>query len=291
MMEKRRLGKTGHQSTVMIFGGAALWDEDPEAAIAAFDLARRHGVNHFDVAPQYGKAEELVGPWLADHRNEVFLSCKTLERTADGAWAELHRSLEKLHTDHIDLYQSHAVGSFEELDAITEPGGALEAFVRARDEGIVDYLGITGHGYEAAAVHAEALRRFDFATVMTPLNYVQWADPDWRSSFEDLLELVEDRDVGLMIIKSVCRGPWHEPEGHRPYNTWYRPFAEQDRITEAVRFVLSFPQVTGFAQPGDLRLLPLALEAAENFTPLTDAERDALVSRAGEYERLFVPEG
>lgn len=290
-METRRLGQTGHQSTVMIFGGAALWNEDQETAFEAIEQVRRHGVNHFDIAPSYGKAEVLVGPWLADHRDEVFLGCKTMERSAAGAWSELHRSLEKLHADHLDLYQLHAVCTVDELDAATGPGGALEALVRARDEGIVDHLGITGHGYEAAAVHAEALRRFDFATVMTPLNYVQWADLEWRARFDGLLELVEDRDVGLMIIKTASRGPWHEPEGHRPYNTWYRPFAEPERLTEAVRFVLSFPQVTGFAQPGDVRLLPLALEAAENFTPLTDAERESLVSRAGEYERLFVPEG
>lgn len=287
-METRRLGKTEHQSSVLIFGGAALWDEDQETANEAIALVRSHGVNHFDVAPQYGKAEELVGPWLADHRDEVFLGCKTLERGREGAWAELHRSLEKLHTDHIDLYQLHAVGSMEELDAVLAPGGALEAFVRARDEGLVDYLGITGHGYEAATVHAEALRRFDFDTVMTPLNYVQWADKDWRANFEGLLEEIDARDVGLMIIKTVSRGPWHS-DGDHAYNTWYRPFDTPERIAEAVRFVLSFPQVSGLTHAGDLRLLPMTLAACENFELMSEAEREALVGRASDYERLFVP--
>jgi len=287
-MEKRRLGKTGNQSSVLIFGGAALWNEDQTAADEAIALVRSHDVNHFDVAPQYGNAEDRVGPWLADHRSEVFLGCKTLERSRDGAWVELQRSLEKLHTDHIDLYQLHAIGSMEELETVLVPGGALEAFVRARDEGIVDYLGITGHGYEAATVHAEALRRFDFDTVMTPLNYVQWADRTWRAKFEALLDEVESRDVGLMIIKTVSRGPWHS-DGDHAYNTWYKPFDTQEPIDEAVRFVLSFPQVTGLTHAGDLRLLSMTLEACETFRPLSESERDALVSRAGNFERLFVP--
>ncbi len=285
-MEKRRLGRTNHMSTVMIFGGAALYDATPQDASAAIELVRSHGVNHFDVAPSYGKAEELIGPWLADHRSEVFLGCKTLERTRDGAWQELHRSFEKLHVKDFDLYQLHAVGEMEELEQALRPGGAIEALVEARDRGLVRFLGITGHGYRAAEVHAAALERFDFDTVMTPLNFVQWADPAWRASFERLLEVARARDVGLMIIKTAARGPWSE--GPHTHTTWYRPFDTPEMIEQAVRFVLSQP-VTAFAQPGDLSLLPLALAAAENFRPLSEDEQRALVQSAAAYEPLFAP--
>jgi aryl-alcohol dehydrogenase-like predicted oxidoreductase len=285
-METRRLGRTGHQSSVVIFGGAALWEETPEAASAAIDLLRRSGVNHFDIAPSYGKAEVLTGPWLEQHRGEVFLACKTTERTRQGAWDEMRRSMELMRVEHFDLYQLHAVGSREELDAALGRGGAIEALLEAREKGLVDYLGITGHGYEAAAVHAEALERFDFDTVMTPLNFVMWADEPWRASFERLLALVKERDAGLMIIKTFARAPW----GDRPqtYNTWYEPFDEPALIEAALRFVLSQP-VSGLTHPGDLRLLPAVLGAAQRFTPMTADEQAALVARAGEYTLLFTP--
>src|SRR5690242_19449546 len=207
-METRRLGRTNHESTVLIFGGAALWNEGTEAAREAIDLVRAHGVNHFDVAPQYGNAEKLVGPWLAGHRSEVFLACKTQQRTRQGAWDELQRSLKTLQVDTIDLHQLHAVGDFATLDQALGPGGAIEAFLDARDKGLIRYIGITGHGYQAPAVHAAALERFDFDTVMTPLNFIEYADPTYRANFERLIGLAQASDVGLMIIKTFSRGPW-----------------------------------------------------------------------------------
>lgn len=285
-MEKRRLGRTGHMSTVMIFGAAAFWEISPDNAGQAIELVRARGVNHFDVAPSYGQAEERLGPWLEKHRSEIFLGCKTMERTKQGAHDKLRRSLERLRVDRFDLYQLHAVGEMAELDQALGPGGAIEAILEARDEGLLKYIGITGHGYHAPAVHAAALERFDFDTVMTPLNFVQWADPKFRADAERLLALAAQKDVGVMNIKSVTRAPW----GERPhtYNTWYEPFADEADIERSIRFVLSQP-VTGFASPADVRLLPAALKAAENFRPLDAKEQDALVNSAAAYQSLFAP--
>jgi aryl-alcohol dehydrogenase-like predicted oxidoreductase len=283
-METRRLGRTGHESSVLIFGGAALWDETPQTALDAIQMVRARGVNHFDVAPQYGKSEELVGPWLANHRDEVFLGCKTLERTCQGAWDELQRSLKVLQVEQIDLYQFHAVGDRDRLDQVLAPGGALEAFLDAREKGLIRYIGITGHGYTTPAVHFEALERFAFDTVMTPLNFIQMADPQFRADFSRLAKLATEQDVGLMIIKTFTKGPW----GNRPktYNTWYEPFDTPEEMQNAVNFVLSQP-VTGFTHPGDLRLLPMALDAAENFRRLDDQEQAALVASAEGAMPLF----
>jgi len=283
-METRRLGRTDHESTVLIFGGAALWNESPEAALQAIELVRAHGVNHFDIAPSYGNAEKLVGPWLADHREEVFLGCKTQERTRQGAWDELQRSLKLCQVDAFDLYQFHAVGDMATLDQVLGPGGAVEAFRDARDQGLIRFIGITGHGYESPAVHAAALERFAFDTVMTPLNFIEYADPTYRERFEFLVGLAQANDVGLMIIKTFSRGPW---DGHKQtYNTWYEPFDQQDIMQQAVNFVLSQP-VTGFTHPGDLRLLAPSIQAAENFRRLDEAEQAALVGSAHRYAPLF----
>lgn len=285
-MEKRRLGRTGHMSTVMVFGTAAFWEISPAEADKAIELVRAHGVNHFDVAPSYGQAEERLGPWLEKHRSEVFLGCKTMERTKQAARDELRRSLERLRVDSFDLYQLHAIGEMEELDQALGPGGAIEAILEAREAGLVKYIGITGHGYQAPAVHAAALERFDFDTVMTPLNFVQWADPKFRVDAERLLALAAQKDVGVMIIKSVTRAPW----GERPhtYNTWYEPFDDAAPIERSIRFVLSQP-VTTFASPADVRLLPMVIRAAESFRAMNPDEQNALVNSASAFQPLFAP--
>ena len=284
-MEKRRLGRTGHMSSVVIFGTAAFWEIDQETATASLDLALAHGVNHIDVAPQYGMAEERLGKWLPPHRDSLFLGCKTLERARDAAWAELHRSLEKLHTDRLDLYQLHAITSFEELDAALSPGGAIEAFVRARDEGLTRYLGITGHGLQSPAVFASALERFDFDTIMFPINPNLYANPDFRRDAERLLDMARARDVGVMIIKSVARGLWGDRE--KQYQSWYEPFDVQDKINEGVHFALSQPGVTGIASAGDVRLLPMIFKAAETFRPMSADEQAAVIEEWAELESIF----
>lgn len=285
-MEKRQLGRTGHQSAVVIFGGAALSNSTQEEANAAYELALRAGVNHIDIAPTYGLAEQLTGPWLENHRDKFFLGCKTTERTREGAWNQLQRSLELLHTDHVDLHQFHAVTTFEELDAAMGPGGAIEAFKEARDKGLTTYLGITGHGLLAPAIQIKALERFDLDTVMFPINPVLYANADYRRDAEQLLQICQERNVGAMIIKSITKGPWGERE--HTYNTWYEPYDLQAKIAEGVRFALSLPGVTGIPAAGDTRLLPMVLKAGEEFTPMSADEREALIERAAELEPLFV---
>jgi len=284
-MEKRRFGRTGHMSTVAIFGAAAFWQATQAEADAAMDKVIAAGVNHIDVAPSYGLAEERLGPRLERERRRFFLGCKTMERTKAGAAAELRRSLERLRVDAFDLYQIHAVTNMEELDAATGSGGALDAIVEAREAGLTKYIGITGHGVDSPAVFLEALRRFDFDSVLFPINFVQYANPAYRRDAQELLRQCRARDVGTMIIKSITRSPWGEQP--KQYGTWYRPFDDTAHIQTAVNFVLS-QDVTGLCTAGDTRLLPLVLDACERFTPMGPEEQEALIAQgAGEYAPLF----
>jgi len=283
-MDKRRLGRTGHLSTVVTFGAAALGRVMQAEADKAVELALAHGVNHIDVAPSYGEAELRLGPWLAKHRHDFFLGCKTLERGQEGARAELHRSLERLRVDSFDLYQLHAVGDMAELDKALAPGGAIEAIVEAREQGLVRFIGITGHGHLAPAVHAAALRRFAFDTVLLPLNFVLWGNADYRRDFQTLLDLAAEQDVGLMVIKALAKRPWGERQ--RTYNTWYEPFDDQPSIDRCVRFVLS-QNVTTLISSGDVRLIPLILQAAERYRPLSAAAQAELVGTAGAFATIF----
>jgi predicted aldo/keto reductase-like oxidoreductase len=283
-MDKRRLGRTEHLSTVVTFGAAALWQVSQAEADKAVELALAHGVNHIDVAPSYGEAELRLGPWLAKHRHDFFLGCKTMERGREGARAELHRSLERLQVDSFDLYQLHAVGDMAELDKALAPGGAIEAIVEAREQGLVHFIGITGHGHQAPAVHAEALRRFPFDTVLLPLNFVLWANKDYRRDFQALLKLAAEKDVGIMVIKALAKRPWGERE--HAYHTWYEPFDDQPSIDRCVRFVLSH-NITTLISSGDVRLIPMILQAAEHYRPLSAAEQAELVSTAGAFATIF----
>lgn len=284
-MQKRRLGRTEHMSSVIVFGGAALWERTQEEANQALDLFLEAGVNHIDIAPSYGKGETLTGPWLADKRDKFFLGCKTQIRTYEESWVELNRSLELLHTDHFDLYQLHAVTSFEELEAASAKGGSIETLQRAKDEGITQFLGITGHGLETPAVQMEAVKRFDLDTVMFAVNPVLYANTDFRRDAEKLLKLCQERDVGVHIIKSIAKGPWGDSD--KNYDTWYEPFDEQDMITKGVRFALSQEGVTCLPAAGDIRLLPKVLKAVENYTPLSEEEQNALIADSKQLEPLF----
>jgi predicted aldo/keto reductase-like oxidoreductase len=217
-------------------------------------------------------------------RKRFFLGCKTQERTKEGAWKEMHQSLERLQTETFDLYQFHAVTTMEELDAITMKGGALEAFVGARREGLTKFIGITGHGAETPKIFLEALRRFDFDTVMFPLNFVQMANAEFRAYAEELIATCKAKDVGTLIIKSVTKAPW----GERPHTatTWYEPFDKSDEIQRAVNFVLSH-DVSGLCTPGDTRLLPLVVQACENFSSLSKDKMEAMIESGKQFEPLF----
>ena len=286
-MEKRRLGRTGHMSTVVTFGAAGIGRVTQDVADRAIDTALEHGVNHIDVAPRYGDAELRLKPWMPKIRKNVFLGCKTIERTREAAKAELHRSLERLGVDQLDLYQHHSVGKLADLDACTARGGALETLVEAREEGLVRWLGITGHTHDAPRTHLEALRRFDFDTVMFPLNFVLWAIPEYRQSAEALLTECAKRDVGVHIIKSAAKDPWAgRPKTH---TTWYEPFTDDATIEKAVAFVLSRP-VTTLCSAGDVTVLPKVLAAAERFRPLNATEEQELATTAAQYHSPFVGE-
>jgi len=284
-MQTRRFGRTGHMSTVAIFGAACLGKVTQAEADATIEKVIAAGVNHIDVAPSYGEAELRLGPWMARERQRFFLGCKTTERTKAAAAAELRRSLERLRVDSFDLFQLHAVKTREELDQVTAPGGALEAVLEARAGGLTRYVGITGHGVDAPAIYLEALRRFDFDSVLFPLNFVQYANPTYRKNAEELIRRCRTRDVGTMVIKSICQRPW----GNRPqvYNTWYEPFTDIEHIQPAINFALS-QDVTGLCTVGDINVLPLVLEACENFKPMSAEQQEALVATASQYEPLFV---
>ncbi len=278
-MERRRLGRTGHWSSVAILGCCAFADGDAEVATSAVDFALGRGVNHLDVAPSYGDAEVALRPVLSRVRDRVFLACKTMERSARGAREELERSLERLGVSSLDLYQLHAVTSDEELDAALGRGGAIETLLAAREEGLARFLGITGHFLDAPRVFRRAVDETPFDTVMFPVNAGHLADPAYAAAAEALFARCAEIDAGVMAIKALARRPW--PDAGRRYSTWYEPFDQADHIRRAVAFTLSLP-VTGFATPCDKALLEAALEAAEHAGPMGEDERAAyLAERPG----------
>lgn len=272
-METRRLGRLGHRSSVLIYGAAALGEVTQEIADRSVQEALDGGINHFDVAADYGDAELRLGPWMPAVRDHIFLATKVLERGRDAAWAQINASLERLQTDRVDLMQLHSVGDLSELDRVTAGDGALAAAVRAQDEGLVGAVGITGHGHQAPATHLEALRRFPFATVLTPLNPVLWRNEQYRSDYQALVAEVQRQDAGLMTIKAVSRRNWPDDEPGRDYATWYEPFDDQQRITAAVSWVLSHPEVTGIPTPGDVGLLGMVLAAERDRVSSSEADR------------------
>jgi aryl-alcohol dehydrogenase-like predicted oxidoreductase len=286
-MQQRRLGRLGHMSSVLIYGAAALAAVDQDVADRSVQLALDAGINHFDVAASYGDAELRLGPWMPRIRDRVFLATKTEQRDYDSSWSQINRSLERLRTDHVDLIQIHAVGDLPELDRVTGEGGSLRAAIRARDEGLARAIGITGHGHEAPATHREALRRFPFDTVLTPLNYVLSRDPSYLADYQALVADARAADVGLMIIKVASRRNWPETDGHR-YTTWYEPFDDQERISAAVAWVLSHQEVTGIATPGDVHLLPLVIEAERRLGDLPLPQAEEILSRAPDYSSPFI---
>ena len=280
-MLRRRLGRTGHHSAVAILGGAAYGRSDPDETGRSFAAAVARGVNHLDIAPQYGLAEELVGPSLRAVRDRIFLACKTLRKNVDGVKAQAEESLRKLRTDRFDLYQAHAVTSLEVLD---ERAGALAEIIRMRDTGLTRFAGITGHDMTAPATFVEALRRFDLDTVMFPVNARLWADAEYRRDAEALLAICAERDLGVMAIKAGAARPWGDRE--KWATSWYEP--RRDDLDVGIRFTLSVPGVHAFATPGDVAVLERALDAADAFEPMTPDEVSAAIASA-QHEPLIFP--
>lgn len=289
-MQTRPLGDTGHESTVLTFGAIALSQLEQDAANAMVELVRRHGVNHFDVAPTYGDAELKLGPKLREYRDEVFLGCKTTQRSAEEARYELERSLTRMGVDQIDLYQFHAVTEQEEIDEITAADGALQAFRDAKDEGLISHIGLTSHGHPDVIL--DAIARIDeIETVMFPMNYTLAAEDDEAHEYDRVLDRCDDEGIGTIGIKAFAKGPWPDrtdlrPD-ERPYSTWYEPYDTQPEIDDCLNFALS-QGLTTITNAGDAKLLPMMLDAAERFTELTSTEEAALVER-GEPRQSPVP--
>jgi aryl-alcohol dehydrogenase-like predicted oxidoreductase len=286
-MEKRRLGRTGHYSSVVAFGGAALWESSPREAERALNLALEAGVNHIDVAPEYGEAEALIGPWLSRCRGHFFLACKSFLRKKNEVREELHRSLDRLKTDRFDLYQLHQVDLDSELETVLGPGGGMEAIQEARGQGLLKHIGVTSH---SQAILMKALSRFDFDTVMFPLNFILYSHADYRSGYETLMAAAKQRDIGVIIIKSIAKSNWDdrmsgENRWKRPFLCWYEPFTTQEEISRALRFTLSQGVATAVAA-GDVKLHAMIFNAANSFTPMSGAEQAALLREATKHRRL-----
>ena len=283
-MERRRLGRTEHHSTVAILGAACFARATPEEAEAGFTEALQRGVNHLDIAPRYGAAEELIGPLLPAVRDKLFLACKTTRRNPGGVRAQAEESLSRFGADHFDLYQMHAV---TDLDVLEERAEAAEEILKMRDEGVTRFAGITGHNEQVPGAFLEALRRWDLDTVMFPVNARQWSDAAYRRDAEALLEVCAERDLGVMAIKAAAKRPWGSGEGDRFATTWYEPWSEPEEVARGVAFTLSVPGVHAFCTPGDLRYLRFALDAADSFQAVDAADRESAIASAAALPTIF----
>jgi aryl-alcohol dehydrogenase-like predicted oxidoreductase len=279
-MEKRTLGQTGESLSVVGFGGILVMDEEPATASQLVAQAVERGINYFDVAPTYGNAEERLGPALEPYRKSVFLACKTEMRTAEEARAALHQSLALLRTDYFDLYQLHAVTTMEEVEQIMGPGGALETFVKAREEGLVRYVGFSAHSEEAATA---LLDRFEFDSMLFPLNWVCWHQGDFGPR---ALEKAQEAGVGILALKSLAKRKWKEGEEKTWSKCWYAPMDTFEAVSLALRFTLSKP-VTAAVSPGHAELAWWACDAADQFTPLSEEEAAELARQSEGLDPLF----
>jgi aryl-alcohol dehydrogenase-like predicted oxidoreductase len=284
MIPTETFGRTGHQSTRAIFGAAALGDVTQAEADRTMELLLRHGVNHIDTAASYGDSELRLGPWLEHHRADVFLATKTGERTFQAAYDQIRRSLERLRVDQLDLIQLHNLVDPGEWETALGPGGALEAAVRAREEGLVRFIGVTGHGTTVAAMHARSLERFDFDSVLLQYNYPMMQNPVYAADFEALLARCQERNVAVQTIKSITRAPW----GDRPHTaaTWYEPLRDPVAIDHAVWWVLGRPGIF-LNTVGDIEVLPMVLDAASRFQERPSDEEMEEIAERQAMEPLF----
>ena len=285
MIERRPFGRTGHLSTRVIFGAAALGGMSQGRADSTMELVRSAGINHIDTAAGYGQSEVRLQPFLAAHRDEFFLATKTGSRSADGARAELERSLERMGVDHVDLIQLHNLVEEDEWAVAHGPGGAVSALVQARDEGLVRFIGVTGHGVRIPGMHLRSLERFDFDSVLFPYNYALLSRPDYRADVEALLELCAARSVAAQTIKAVAKRRW-APSADGPKFSWYEPLPEGDALSRAVAYVLGRDQLF-LNTTSDARLLPAVFAAADG-SPTSPSDDEMAADRDAEgVEPLF----
>jgi aryl-alcohol dehydrogenase-like predicted oxidoreductase len=258
MIDRAAFGRTGHESSRVIFGGAAVATMRQESADALLPVLLEAGVNHLDVAASYGDAELRMAPWLAAHPGEFFVATKTGDRSGDAARASLEQSLERLGVDHVDLIQLHNLVEPDEWEVAFGPGGAVEALARARDEGLAHFVGVTGHGLRIARMHARSLERFDFDSVLFPYSYLLQQHEVYRADVEQLLAMCQERNVATQTIKSVARRRWTDSGRHF---SWYEPLVDQAAIDRAARYVLGQPGLF-LITSSDAHLLPPTLAAA-----------------------------
>ncbi len=276
-IEKRVFGRTGHLSSAIIFGAAALGRVDQGTADRVLDLLFEYGINHIDVAASYGDAELRVGPWMDRHRDQFFLATKTRLRDYESAKAEIHRSLDRLRTDHVDLIQLHALVHPDEWDQALSPGGALDAAMEARELGLARFIGVTGHGWTVAAMHRRSLGRFDFDAVLMPWNWHAAHHGTYAPDFEATAALCAERNVAVQTIKAIARGPW-AAGAVRDHATWYQPLEDDSSIRQAVHWVLARPGIF-LNSVGDVDLLPAVLRAGDE---RGDGPSDAMMADLGQ---------
>ncbi len=285
MIATQPFGRTGHSSTRTIFGAAALSDVSQDEADRTLEVLLQYGVNHIDVAASYGDAELRIAPWMKEHRGRFFLATKTGERSREAARDQIHRSLDRLQVDHVDLIQLHNLADPIEWDRALSPGGALEAALEAREQGLVRFIGVTGHGAQIAATHRRSLERFDFDSVLLPYNYTTMQNEYYAANFNALAQTCQQRNVAVQTIKSIARGPWWGRE--HTAATWYEPLRDQGDIDLAVHWALGRPGIF-LNTAGDIALLPMVLDAASRFQqPLSDQQMGELAARL-EMKPLFV---
>ncbi len=279
---RRSLGRTGAKLSIIGMGGIVVIGMTQDAANSIVREAIDRGVNYFDVAPSYGagEAEEKLGGALQGYRDQVFLACKTARRDKAGAEEELHTSLKRLRTDHFDLYQLHALTTTDDVQKALGPGGALEAFVEARQKGLVKHLGFSAHSVEAAL---QAMNGFPFDTILFPFNWVCWSQGDFGPQ---VLKAAQAKGMGRLALKAMAYHPWPQGAPHTYPKCWYEPVSEAGLARQALRFTLSLP-ITAAIPPGDERLFRMALEFAAGYTPMKAAERQELLKKAAGVQPIF----
>lgn len=285
MIPKAEFGRTGHKSTRVVFGAASLGRVSQKVADETLDVLLRHGVNHIDTASTYGDSELRIARWLKHAPGKFFLATKGDRRDEKGAREEIHRSLDRLGVDHVDLWQIHSIADPIEWDQAMSPGGALDAALAAREEGLLKWIGVTGHGSQIAATHRRSLERFDFDSVLLPYNYLTMQSSYYRENFDALMKTCQERNVAVQTIKSIAMRPWMDHDHTR--TTWYQPLESPDDIDRAVWWAMGRAGIF-LNSVGDVDLLPLVLDAAKRFhEPPDDAEMQAMLERS-HAEPLFV---
>ena len=285
MIAVQPFGRTGHASTRIIFGAAAIGNVSQSDADQTMELIREHGINHIDTAASYGDAELRLGPWMETHRDDFFLATKTGERSRAEAYNEIRRSLERLRTDHVDLIQLHNLVDEDEWRTAFSRGGALQAVVEAKEEGLVRYVGVTGHGVTVAAQHLRSLQEYPFDSVLLPYNFPMSRNAGYIADFEALVAVCAERGLAVQTIKAITRAPWGDQQPTA--NTWYEPLTDQGAIDTAVSWVLGRDGVF-LNTVGDIHILPKVIDAAERFTRRPSDEQMRALEGAFGLEPLFV---